>query len=233
MISSEANVVWDADLYSEIFTEKNLQPLSCFHIYSDFKHILRIFQYMIQWKSSHRKENYYKIKELFVNNSRGDTKDWEYLVTYGARTALDLYLQAKNYPKGSEILITAISTDGVIETVRGKNYPNRNEIKIVPVDIQWETMGPTLVNIKSLITPKTVAIVLWYPFGIIYDIEKIASFWKQKGIDVIEDATEAFSGLSTPGSSYADLTLLSFGMLRHYSSFGGAVAVVRNNKEIF
>lgn len=176
MISNKSNVVCDADLYREIFAEKNLKPLSCFHIYSDYKHFLKIFQYMIQWKSSHRKESYNQIKQLFFENAREQDKDCEYIVTYGARTAIDLYFQAKNYPKGSEVLMTAISTDGVIEAVRGKNYPNRNEMKIIPVDIQWETMGPTLVNIKSLITPKTVAIVLCYPYGIIYDIEKIASF---------------------------------------------------------
>ena len=95
-----------------------------------------------------------------------------------------------------------------------------------------EEKRSTLGNIKSLTTLKIVAIVLCYPFGIIYKIEKIASFWKQNGIDVIEDVTEAFSGLSTSGSSFADLTLLSFGMLRHYSSFGGAVADIQNNKDI-
>jgi perosamine synthetase len=144
-------------------------------------------------------------------------------VNYGARTSLDLYLQAKNYPKGSEILMTAISTEGTIETVRGSGYSGRNEMKIVPVDIEWETMGPSLINVKSKVTNKTKAIVVSYMYGIIYDIKKIAEYCHKRGIDVIEDASEAFSGISTPGSEYADFTLLSFGMLRHYTSFGGAI----------
>jgi dTDP-4-amino-4,6-dideoxygalactose transaminase len=47
-------------------------------------------------------------------------------------------------------------------------------MKVVPVDIGWETMGPSLLNVKSQITEKTVAIVLSYPYGIIYDISEIA-----------------------------------------------------------
>lgn len=164
-----------------------------------------------------RGDHYRLISNLFRDNGREDTTQCQYMVTYSARTSLDLFLQAKNYPKGSEILMTAISAEGTIETVRGLNYSGRNEMKIVPIDIEWETMGPSIVNVKSNVTDKTKAIILSYPYGIIYDIKKIAEYCHQRGIDVIEDASEAFSGISTPGSQYADLTLLSFGMLRHYS----------------
>lgn len=75
-------------------------------------------------------------------------------------------------------------------------------------------MGPSLHDIKAKVTDKTVAIIFSYPYGIVYDISKIASFCKSKGIDIIEDATEAFSGLSVTGSPDSDLTLLSFGMLK-------------------
>jgi len=194
---------------------------------------MRICKYMIQWKSSHRKESYGQIKKLFAASCREGAQDSDYIVTYGARTALDLYLQARDYPAGSEVLITAISTDGIIETLRGRHYPNRNELKVVPVDVQWETMGPTLLGVASLVTDKTRAVVLCYPYGIVYDISQIAAFCAERGIDVIEDATEAFSGLPTPGSPLANLTLLSFGMLRHCSSFGSAVSVVRRQKQVY
>jgi len=129
--------------------------------------------------------------------------------------------------------MTAISTEGTIGIVRGKGYPNRKEMKIVPVDIQWETLGPSLHNIKERVTDKTVALILTYPYGVVYDIENISKFCKQQGIDIIEDASEAFSCVSTPGSPYADLTLLSFGMLKHYSAFGGGISVIRDNQETF
>lgn len=226
-------IVWDADIYDEVFMVKDLKPLSCFHVHSSYAQIIKVFKYMLKYSASLRGDHYRLIGEMFRNNGREDTTHWQYMVTYSARTSLDLFLQAKNYPKGSEILMTAISAEGTIETVRGLNYSGRNEMKIVPIDIEWETMGPSLVNVKSKVTSKTKAIILSYPYGIIYDIKKIAEYCHQKGIDVIEDASEAFSGISTPGSQYADLTLLSFGMLRHYSWFGGAVSVIRRNQETF
>lgn len=103
----------------------------------------------------------------------------------------------------------------------------------MPVDIQWETMGPTLHDVKSKITKNTVAIVFSYPYGIVYDITEVALFCKSRNIDVIEDMSEAFSGLYATGSPAADLTLLSFGMLKHESSFGGSIAIVRHNQEIY
>ena len=220
-------------MYDEVFMVKDLKPLSCFHVYSSYAYAIKAMSYMLNYSSSLRSDHYKLIKSLFRENGREDTSVCDYLITYGARTALDLFFQAKNYPEGSEVLMTAISTDGTIETVRGKNYPNRHEMKIVPVDIEWETMGPSLLNIKSKITDKTVAIVFSYSYGIVYDIEKIASFCKKMGIDVIEEASEAFTGIATPGSPHADLSLLSFGMLKHHSCFGGSVSVVRRNKEVY
>jgi perosamine synthetase len=226
-------IVCDADIYGEVFMVKDLKPLSWFHVHSNYTQIMKVLTYMLEYSSSLRGDHYRLIRDLFKDNGREDTSKWEYLVNYGARTSLDLFLQAKNYPEGSEILMTAISTEGTIETVRGANYSGRNEMKIVPIDIEWETMGPSLINVKSKVTNKTKAIVVSYMYGIIYDIKKIAEYCHKRGIDVIEDASEAFSGISTPGSQYADFTLLSFGMLRHYTSFGGAIWVIRRDNETY
>ena len=226
-------IVCDADLYDDIFMVKSLMPLSCFHVHSSYGQVLKVLKYMLNYHPSLRKDHYGYIKDLFANNSREDSTKCDYLVSYSARTALDLYLQARNYPAGSEVLMTAISTEGTIEIIKGSNYPNRNELKIVPVDIEWETMGPSLLNIRSKITDKTKAIVISYTYGIIYDIKKISKLCREKGIDIIEDAAESFSGISTPGSPYADFSVLSFGMLRHYSCFGGSVSVIRNDKKTY
>jgi dTDP-4-amino-4,6-dideoxygalactose transaminase len=226
-------LVWDADVYDEIFMLKDLKPLSCFQVYGGYYHVARAVSYSLKYHSTLRKDSYHYIQDLFRDNGVEDTSKWEYLVTYSARTSLDLFLQAKNYSKGSEVLMTAITTDGTIEIVRGRNCPNRNELTIVPVDIECETMGPSLLNVKSAVTEKTVAIICSYPYGIIYDISEIASFCREKGIDVIEDWSEAFNGIHKPGSPHADLTLMSFGMLKHYSCFGGAVWVVRRNPNVY
>ena len=43
---------------------------------------------------------------------------------------------------------------------------------------------------------------------------------------VIEDANEAFSGVWYHGSQSADLTMFSFGMLKHFTAFGGSVSIL-------
>jgi len=51
---------------------------------------------------------------------------------------------------------------------------------------------------------------------------------------IIEDANEAFSGVRYHGSSCADMTMFSFGMLKHFTAFGGNVSIIRSqNGEIY
>jgi len=56
----------------------------------------------------------------------------------------------------------------------------------------------------------------------------MAKLCKSMDLHVIEDANEAFSGLRYHGSPQADLTMFSFGMLKHFTAFGGSVSIVRS-----
>ena len=49
----------------------------------------------------------------------------------------------------------------------------------------------------------------------------------------MEDAGEIFqSGYST-GCPYADVTIMSFGMLKHNTAFGGSVSIVRSDGQLY
>mgnify|MGYP000849039068 FL=1 len=51
---------------------------------------------------------------------------------------------------------------------------------------------------------------------------------------VIEDANEAFNGVRYHGSPCADMTMFSFGMLKHFTAFGGSVSILRfKDEEIY
>ena len=51
---------------------------------------------------------------------------------------------------------------------------------------------------------------------------------------VIEDANEAFNGVRYHGSSCTDMTMFSFGMLKHFTAFGGSVSILRfKDEEIY
>ena len=113
-------IVWDDEIYDNIFMNKSLMPLSCFRVHSGYPQVVRVMRYMISVSASVRRDHYHLIRDMFKNSSREDTNVWDYLINYSARTALDLWFQAKNYPEGSEVLMTAISTEGIIEIIRGK-----------------------------------------------------------------------------------------------------------------
>ena len=53
-----------------------------------------------------------------------------------------------NYPKGSEIIMTAINILDMCTIIE------EHGLIPVPVDITLETAGPTLQDVKDLITPK-------------------------------------------------------------------------------
>ena len=118
-----------------------------------------------------------KINELFAPNQQKEAA----LVTLSVRSALDLYLQAKQFPYGSEVLMT------------GVNIPDMSKILTshglipVPVDVEPDTMMPNLESIKAATSPNTVAMIFAYLFGITYDPAPYHEFLSSRNIDIIED----------------------------------------------
>ena len=60
------------------------------------------------------------------------------IVTLSVRSMLDLYLQVKNYPKGSEIIMTAMNIPDMIRIIR------EHGLIPMPVDIDVGTLAPSL-----------------------------------------------------------------------------------------
>lgn len=106
----------------------------------------------------------------------------------------------------------------------------------VPVDINLETTAPTMEDIKAVVTPKVVfyqnaqakVFIVSYIYGIIFPIDEIADYCKEKGILLVEDAAESYYGNDYNGNSKAAMTLFSFGSIKRYTSFGGALTFVRD-----
>lgn len=101
----------------------------------------------------------------------------------------------------------------------------------VAIDIDWQTLCPTKQEIISKATSKSKAIIFSYTYGKRYNIENLAKLCKSMDMHVIEDANEAFNGVRYHGSSCADMTMFSFGMLKHFTAFGGSVSILRFKDE--
>lgn len=101
--------------------------------------------------------------------------------------------------------------------------------QIVPWDISIETTEPKIELFDSLVTDKTVAIVIAHIFGKWCDMDPVIEVAQKYNLPVIEDCAEVFCGFEHIGHPLADLSLFSFGIIKFNTAFGGSVAKVKDH----
>ena len=148
------------------------------------------------------------------------------LVTLSVRTGFDLCLQALELPKGSEVLMSAVNVPAMFRLVE------EHGLVPVPLDIDAASLRPTVEDVRQAITPRTRAIVVAHLFGTRVDLGDVAALARERGLVLIEDHAQAFSGISDAASVGADLALWSFGPIKAATALGGAIAVARDPRLI-
>jgi perosamine synthetase len=104
------------------------------------------------------------------------------LTTLSVRSAFDLFLQVRNYPKGSEIIVSAINIPDIFQIMEAHG------LKYVALDIDPGTMAPSSTEaLTELITDRTKCVIFAYLYGIRYDIKPYIEILRNKKIDIIED----------------------------------------------
>jgi hypothetical protein len=146
------------------------------------------------------------------------------LLLFSARTGLDLFLQAMNFPHGSEVIVSAINIPSIVHIL------HHHSLRPVPIDIDARTLGPKLDQVFDLLSNKTVAFLLAHIYGRWFDIEPFIQVAKMKGLMVIEDCAEAFCGFHRTGHPLSDISLFSFGPIKYCTAFGGAIAKVKSHE---
>lgn len=144
------------------------------------------------------------------------------MVNLSVRTGLDLYLSAKNYPPGSEILMSAINIPNMVELIQHKG------LKVLPIDIDPNTALPNFSLLPDLITEKTKAILVAHVFGKIVNMEEVLHYSKRYKLDVIEDCAESFTSTSNWGHPESNISLFSFGTIKSYTALGGAISLIKD-----
>ena len=144
-------------------------------------------------------------------------------ITLCVRSVWDLYFQARKFPPGSEVLMTAINIQDMIKITE------EHGLVPVPVDIDPYTLMPSLDAIKAATTEKSVACLFGFIWGVTYDVAPFATYLHSQNIDIIEDTAQSWRGLETfRGSPHAVMTMFSFGTIKLQSAFYGAVSIVRD-----
>jgi perosamine synthetase len=149
------------------------------------------------------------------------------LTSLSVRSAFDLYLQAKQYPPGSSIIMSAIQIEGMIRVAQ------YHGLTIIPVDCSSiDNVAPSISMIMEKVTSSTVAVLIAHAFGFVgYSKQELHSLKEQlqqfdHAIDLIEDCAECFP---YRGSSSSDVVFVSFGVIKTSTALGGAVSSVQNH----
>lgn len=134
--------------------------------------------------------------------------------------ALEMAIQAFNFPQGAEIITTPFTFISTTHAIV------RNGLVPVFCDVKKEDGTIDEKKIEELITEKTVAIVPVHVYGNVCKVEEIEKIAKKHGLKVIYDAAHAFAekyrGIGI--GNFGDASIYSFHATKVFNSIeGGAV----------
>lgn len=144
------------------------------------------------------------------------------LACLSVRSGLDLLLTALSYPKGSEVLVTAVTIRDMVRIVE------HHGLVPVPVDLDMRTLAVKPGALERATTPRTKAILAAHLFGARMPMGALAAFAREHGLLLIEDCAQSFTGLEYRGDPESDVSLFSFGPIKTSTALGGALARVRD-----
>lgn len=144
------------------------------------------------------------------------------LICQSVRSAFDLALTALAWPRGSEVLTTALTIPDMVRVM------DDHGLVAVPVDLEAETLAPTVEWLEAARTPRTKAVLVAHLLGGRMDVAPIAAFARRHALTLIEDVAQGFAGPQWQGHAEADVSLFSFGSIKTATALGGALAVVRD-----
>ncbi len=142
------------------------------------------------------------------------------LVSLSVRSGWDLLLTATDWPTGSEVLVSGLTHPDMVELLA------RHGLTPVPVDLDLDTLAPTVEAWAAAVTTRTRALLVAHLFGGRVDVAPLAALASRHGLLLVEDCAQAFAGPDRVGGEPAAVSLYSFGMIKTCSAVGGAVVVV-------
>ena len=146
------------------------------------------------------------------------------LAGLSVRTTFDLYLSARAWPAGSEILVSALNIPDMTAIIR------HHGLVPIPVDFDIEEMMPRRGDLERMLSPRCRGILVAQLFGGRRPLDEVGDFAELHGLEIIEDCAQAFTGLDYTGDPRAVISLFSFGPIKTATALGGALATVRDSR---
>lgn len=137
-------------------------------------------------------------------------------------------LRALKFEKNDEILISAISIPDQINCIEILG------LKPIFVDLDEETHGMCIEDLKKKISKKTKAIHITYLSGIIPDLDPIISLAKEHNLKIIEDISQAYGATykNKMVGTIGDVGIGSMSLGKTVASLYGGV-IITNSDDLF
>jgi dTDP-4-amino-4,6-dideoxygalactose transaminase len=136
------------------------------------------------------------------------------------RSGLDLYLRLLALPRGSEVLVSALTIPDMWRVLE------HHGLVAVPVDIDPLTLAPRMDAMERGRTDRTRAVLVAHLLGTHIDLDPIAAFAQRHGLLLWEDCAQAFTDPGFRGHAQSDLAMFSFGPIKTAAALAGAVLVM-------
>jgi perosamine synthetase len=146
----------------------------------------------------------------------------EFLACLSVRSGFDLLLEALALPKGSEILLSAVTIRDMPRIIRAHG------LVPVPVDLDMDTLSMDPWALQRAISPWSRMILAAHLFGSRMPLEGIADVARRNDLLLVEDCAQAFVGRGFAGAPESDVVMFSFGPIKTHTCLGGALVRVRS-----
>jgi dTDP-4-amino-4,6-dideoxygalactose transaminase len=150
--------------------------------------------------------------------------DGDALFCLSVRSGFDLLLTALDLPRGSEVLMSAITVPGMVRVAEAHG------LVPVPVDLDPESAAADPASLARALSPASRLLVAAHLFGARPPLDPLlkalAASEHGRGLMVVEDCAQAW----TPGyrgDARAAVSMFSFGLIKTATALGGALLAVR------
>ena len=144
------------------------------------------------------------------------------LACLSVRSGFDALLSALDLPRGSEILVSAVTIRDMVRIIEGHG------LVAIPIDLDMQRLEMSAERLAAAVTPRSKAILAAHLFGSRMPLEPILSVARRHQLLVIEDCAQAYAGDSFRGHDESDVTMFSFGTIKTATALGGGILRFRD-----
>jgi perosamine synthetase len=144
------------------------------------------------------------------------------VATLSVRSGFDLLLSVLRYPPGTEILMSAVTIGDMARIAEAHG------LVPVPVDVDMDRLSIDPEALDRAASPAARILLVAHLFGSRMPMEPLVRFARERGLLLVEDCAQAYTGNGYRGAPGADLSVFTFGPKKTNTARGGALDPVRD-----